>query len=67
MEVTVNQQLYTIYPECTVQTLLSDVLNRASNGLAIAINQTIISKADWGTARLKHGDQVIIITATQGG
>lgn len=68
MEVTVNQQLYTIPDGCTVQTLLSDVLGSSpGKGLAVAINQTIVSKIHWQTALLNHGDHIIIITATQGG
>ena len=67
MEVTVNQQLYTIPDECTVQTLLFDVLGKPAKGLAVAINQTIVSKALWQTASLNHGDHIMIITATQGG
>jgi sulfur carrier protein len=67
MEITVNQQHYTVPDECTVQTLLTDVLNQTAKGLAIAINQTIVSKADWNTEPLNHGDHIIIITATQGG
>ena len=67
MEITVNQQLYTIPEGCTVQTLLSDVLGKLANGLAVAINQAIVSKNLWQTALLKHGDHIILITATQGG
>lgn len=67
MEVTVNQQLYIIPDGCTVQTLLSDVLDRPAKGLAVAINQSIVSKTLWQTALLNNGDHIIIITATQGG
>jgi sulfur carrier protein len=67
MEITVNQQLYTVPDRCTVQTLLSDVLDQTSKGLAIAVNQTIVSQANWETEPLNQGDQIIIITATQGG
>ncbi|MEN0053439.1 MAG: sulfur carrier protein ThiS [Mucilaginibacter sp.] len=67
MEITVNQQLYTIPDGCTVQTLLSDVLGKPAKGLAVAINQTIVSKSLWQTASLSNGDHIMIITATQGG
>ena len=67
MEITVNQQLYTVPERCTVQTLLSDVLSHAAKGLAIAVNQTIVPKPNWETELLNHGDHIIIITATQGG
>jgi sulfur carrier protein len=67
MEITVNQQHYTVPQNCSVQTLLADVLQQTTKGLAIAVNQTIVSKTDWETALLSHGDHIIIITATQGG
>ena len=67
MEVTVNQQLYTITEGCTVQSLLYDVLGKPAKGLAVAINQTIVSKTLWQTVLLNHGDQIMLITATQGG
>ncbi|WP_183561444.1 sulfur carrier protein ThiS [Mucilaginibacter sp. SP1R1] len=67
MDITVNQQHYTVPEGCTVQSLLADVLNQSPKGLAIAVNQTIVSKADWEQELLNHGDHIIIITATQGG
>ena len=44
-----------------------NVLDISINGIAVAINQNIISKADWSTTSLTDGDQIDIITATQGG
>lgn len=67
MEVTVNQQNYHLEPACSVSKLLSLVLSDAPKGIAVAINQNIISKANWPDHILKNGDQVILIKATQGG
>lgn len=67
MEVTVNQQLYIVPQNCSVQTLLSDVLQRPERGLAIAINETIVPKTQWDTHTLNAADSIIIIKATQGG
>ncbi|PTQ96663.1 sulfur carrier protein ThiS [Mucilaginibacter yixingensis] len=67
MEVTVNHQLYIVPQNCSVQTLLSDVLQRPERGLAIAINETIVPKTQWGTHTLCTADNIIIIKATQGG
>ncbi|UKM65513.1 sulfur carrier protein ThiS [Flavobacteriaceae bacterium GSB9] len=36
-------------------------------GIAVAINQQIVSKNHWGDQQLKDGDKVLIIQATQGG
>lgn len=67
MEVTVNQKTYQINSGCNIQYLFTDVLHQNSSGLAIAINQTIIPKAQWSEHQLQPNDQIIIIKATQGG
>ena len=36
-------------------------------GLAVAVNEHVISRSLWDTYELKSGDNILIITATQGG
>nr|WP_249665238.1 sulfur carrier protein ThiS [Mucilaginibacter sp. Bleaf8] len=67
MEVTVNQQNYIVPDDCNVQVLLSDVLHQYAQGLAVAINETIVPKTQWETHSLQSNDNIIIIKATQGG
>ena len=67
MEITVNQQAYQVTDVCSVQQMLTVVLNQLPKGLAVAINQTIVPKADWVNHLLNPGDQIILIKATQGG
>ncbi len=67
MEVTVNQQSHTISETCSVEELVLNVLNRQSKGLAVAVNQMIVPKSNWENQRLNSGDQIVVITATQGG
>ncbi|MFD2287938.1 sulfur carrier protein ThiS [Pedobacter petrophilus] len=67
MEITVNQQNYQVADVCTMQHLITDVLNTPSDGIAVAVNQSIISKTAWANHLLYPGDQIIIIKATQGG
>jgi len=67
MEVTVNQQNYSVSEDCSVEQLLSFVLNKPAIGMAVAVNQTIVPKADWKTYLLHPSDQVVLIKATQGG
>jgi sulfur carrier protein len=38
-----------------------------TKGIAIAVNQQIIPKSQWNTHSIKHGDQLTLIKATQGG
>lgn len=67
MEITVNQQTYQVATVCSVQHLLTVVLNTTANGIALAVNQAIIPKSNWECHILNPGDQIIIIKATQGG
>lgn len=36
-------------------------------GIAVAINQEVISKTDWKEQKLEESDQIIVITAAAGG
>lgn len=42
-------------------------LQISPNGIAVAVNQHIISKADWAKTTLSPNDAILIIKATQGG
>jgi len=42
-------------------------LNLPQTGIAIAINEEVISKSNWLTYQLTEYDKILIITATQGG
>ncbi len=67
MEVTVNQQNFTVSADCSVAQLLAITLNRGSTGIAVAVNQNIVPKVDWNTYLLRPQDQITLIKATQGG
>lgn len=67
MEVTVNQQTFEIQENCSIQEMLGLLPHLPAKGIAVAINQTIISKEGWTDHLLQQGDQVMIIKATQGG
>lgn len=47
--------------------LILTALDISVNGIAVAVNQDIISKSDWGIKTINEGDEILIITATQGG
>jgi sulfur carrier protein len=67
MEITINNQNHSLTEACSIEQLLATVLFLATDGLAIAVNQTIIPKSGWTTYLLNPGDQIILIKATQGG
>jgi len=49
-----------------INSLLTD-LGISSDGIAVAVNETVVSKTQWSDFHLKENDQILIITATQGG
>ena len=55
--------------ETEVQTLqeFSQKLELASNGIAIAVNNRMIPRAEWESFTLSENDSIIIIKAVCGG
>lgn len=51
----------------TIQELIDVELPTKQNGIAVAVNQTVVSKNQWATFSLSTSDDILIITATQGG
>jgi len=66
MTVQVNQKPYTIPATTTLQQLVEQ-LQITTNGIAIAINNNVITKSDWKTQQLQNNDTILIIKSTQGG
>jgi len=67
MEITVNQQTYQVTDVCNVQQMLAIVFDALPKGIAVAINQAIIPRANWADHQIGPHDQIVIIKATQGG
>jgi sulfur carrier protein len=68
MELKINNQTKQFTSESlTVQTLLDLEIPLKQNGIAIAINNTIVPKKDWDLHYLSDTDDILIISATQGG
>lgn len=42
-------------------------LDIKQNGIAVAVNENIVSKAKWNETSLENNDEILIIKATQGG
>ncbi|WP_435263727.1 sulfur carrier protein ThiS [Tenacibaculum sp. nBUS_03] len=59
-----TQQQFSEKP--TIQKLVFK-LKIDTNGIAIAINDSVIKREKWETKELKSNDKVLIIKSTQGG
>ena len=46
---------------------LVELLGLSTKGMALAVNNTVVSRSEWEKYELKENDKVTIIKATQGG
>ena len=68
MELKINNQTKQFAPDSlTVQALLDLEIPTKQNGIAVAINNTVIPKVNWNNHTLNQTDDILIISATQGG
>ena len=68
MELKINNQIKQFaLDSLTVQALLDLEIPEKQNGIAVAINTTVIPKTNWNTHSLNPTDDILIISATQGG
>jgi sulfur carrier protein len=53
---------------CTVQALLSELgIGERREGIAVAINDEVVSRTGWSTITLTDDDRVEVVQAVQGG
>ena len=69
MEILVNGEQKIFEQEVLGLTeLLAQVgVDPEQNGIAVAVNYSVISRSSWEATEIKPGDEVEIITARQGG
>ena len=68
MEIKVNNQIKKITSNgFTVQALLDLEIPNKQNGIALAINNVVTPKSNWNSHYIKEKDEILIISATQGG
>jgi len=66
MTVNVNNQSQSFSDHSSVDDLINE-LKIAPNGIAVAINNSVVRREEWVATKLKNNDNVTIIQATQGG
>lgn len=68
MILTVNGTPHELVEPCRLSDLVAATLgDRHARGVAVAVNRTVVLRADWDEHRLVPGDLVDIVTAVQGG
>ncbi|MUH35916.1 sulfur carrier protein ThiS [Zobellia amurskyensis] len=61
-----NQKRLEVNSNTTIYQFLKQI-DSSVNGVAVAINEQVVSKHNWQTQELKDQDQVLVIQAAQGG
>lgn len=66
MELTVNGIGRTVPDGATVEDVVAAATDQ-TRGLAVAVNGEVVPRAGWPTTKLRDGDRVEVLAATQGG
>jgi len=66
MYITVNNETQEISENTSIQLLIEN-LKISINGIAIAINNSVIKKSEWPSTIINNQDDILIIKSTQGG
>ena len=64
--ITLNGQPYEVQPEQTVSTLIADH-GGDRRGVAVAVNEEVVPRAEWEQTRLREGDRVLLVLPVAGG
>ncbi len=66
MQIFINEEAVAVSPNTTLKQLLEEKVDD-TQGMAVAVNNAVVAKADWSSFLLQENDKVLLIVATQGG
>ena len=66
MNISVNGEPREFAPGTALDTVVH-ALTPAPSGVAAALNETVVPRAQWPSTSLSEGDRVEVLTAVQGG
>ena len=67
MTIKINNQPQTLQKPLSIKQTLTKFNLWEETGIAVAINEVVIPKCDWESRLLEEEDEVLVVTATQGG
>ena len=67
MNIYVNNKQQEVPAETRISDALQSLNIAAQKGIAVAINNNVVPRAEWETYRLRAEDKITLIKATQGG
>ncbi|MEU8032542.1 sulfur carrier protein ThiS [Streptomyces sp. NPDC049099] len=66
LSISVNGERREIVPGTALDTVVRSLV-AAPSGVAAAVNETVVPRAQWAATALAEGDRVEVLTAVQGG
>ncbi|GAP52239.1 MULTISPECIES: sulfur carrier protein ThiS [Streptomyces] len=66
MNISVNGEPRDVRPGTALDTVVRS-LTASPSGVAAALNETVVPRAQWPSTPLAEGDRVEVLTAVQGG
>jgi sulfur carrier protein len=67
MDIRLNGEPHRFQGISLIDLLAAQAIDRTKPGIAVAINDEIVPRAEWATAALKQGDAVEIVRPHSGG
>ncbi|MDR2408953.1 MAG: sulfur carrier protein ThiS [Bacteroidales bacterium] len=67
MNITINNKPYKTDDDCNLIEILEKVQITNHFGVAIAVNNTVVPKTEWGKYIVKDRDTILVINAIFGG
>ncbi len=67
MKIIINDKLSEFKQAHTLEEVLKQLALPSLKGIAVALNDRVVSRQRWPETRLKDQDKLLIIRATQGG
>lgn len=67
MKLRIQGELRAFPDAALLSEVLADLGLDAQQGLAVAVNQSVVPAAKWQDTALQDGDDLLLIQATQGG
>ncbi|QXD25408.1 sulfur carrier protein ThiS [Opitutia bacterium ISCC 51] len=67
MTITVNDEIQSLEDISSLHDLLQSMALVEKTGIAVAVNESVVTRTAWSECALSDSDRVTIIQATQGG
>ncbi len=64
--ISVNSKEMKVEAQTSLNSLIGSMYS-STQGIAAAINQTVVKRTEWESTTLNNGDEILIIQATCGG